>query len=65
MLVHLDGHQRCLWVTRDGQLLKQLPLKGLYPDSLDLYAYVELLKAEARSIEQYRHVHWEQRGDLL
>jgi hypothetical protein len=64
VLVQLDGHHACLIVTGDGKPLREFPLKGLYPNSMPLDDYVERLKAEARSIEQYRHFHWQQTGEL-
>jgi hypothetical protein len=64
VLVQLDGHRACLSVTRDGQWLQDFPVKGLYPEQMALMDYVEHLKDEARSIEQYRHFHWQQTGEL-
>lgn len=65
VLVRMDAPQRCLWVAQEGAPEKPLPLKGLYPDRMPLADFVEQLKTEARSIEQFHHSHWQQAGDLL
>lgn len=64
ILVHLDGHNRCLRVTVDGKLLpKALPLQETHPDQMDLQDYLPLLQREAMSIAAYRHMVWMQSGD--
>ena len=65
VLAQLDGPQRSLVVTGNGETLKVVPRKGLYPDHLSLTDFVAHLIDEARAIEQFRHLHWEQTGDLL
>jgi len=49
----------------DGKLLKVLSLMGLYPQEMPFVEYFEQIKAEARLLEQYRSLHWEQTGELL
>ncbi len=65
VLVHLDAPTATFHITRDGHLLKRLPMKGIHPLELDLFEYLRLAQAEARSIEQFRHAHWEQTGEML
>ena len=65
MLVQLDAEKAHLLVIGDGKLLKVFPLTGLLPHEMPLVDYVEHLKTEARFIEQYRRIHWEQTGELL
>lgn len=65
VLVHLDGQKARLLVTQSGNLLTVLPLKGIHAESLPLVEYLDLMKAEARSIEYFHHLHWEQTGDKL
>jgi hypothetical protein len=64
VLAQLDAQKSRLLVIGDGKLLKIFPLMELYPDELAYDDYVERIKAEARAIEQYRHLHWEQTGEL-
>lgn len=65
VLAQLDSARCCLVVTGNGETLKVVPLKGLYPDHLNLTDFVAHLLDEAQTIEQFRHLHWEQTGDLL
>jgi hypothetical protein len=65
VLVHLDGVKARLIITQNGKLLTIVDLKGIHPDLLALNDYLDLIKAEARSIEYFRHIHWEQPGDML
>jgi len=64
-LAQLNTPQACLHVFRDGRPLREFSLKGLYPDLMPLTDYLDYLKGEAPSIEQYRHFHWQQTGQLL
>lgn len=65
VLVHLDGHNRCLHVTLDGKLIpKPLPLKDIHPDHMDLQDYLLVLQQEAMSIASYRHRVWMQSGEV-
>jgi hypothetical protein len=64
VLVHLDAHQQCLWVSLDGKPLpKPLPLKGLHDGPLELQDYLKLLQEEAVSIAHYREMLWMQSAD--
>lgn len=64
VLVHLDGLKARLLITQNGKLLTILALKGIHPELLALADYLDLIKAEARSIEYFRHAHWEQAGEV-
>lgn len=64
VLVHLDAHQHCLWVSLDGHPLpKKLPLKGLIDGPLALPDYLKILQEEAMSIAHYHQLLWMQSGD--
>ncbi len=65
MLAQLDAEMARLSVIGDGKLFKVFPLIGLYPSDMPFVDYVERIKIEARFIEQYRRLHWEQTGELL
>lgn len=60
VLVHLDSLNARLLITQNGKVLKALPLKGILPEQLDFNDYLEIVKTEARFIEHYRHLYWEQ-----
>ena len=64
VLVHLDAQKQCLWVSNEGKPVKKLPLKGVYEDEIDLQDYLLLLQDEARSIERYRQMVWQQIGEV-
>lgn len=64
VLAQLDAEKAHLLVIGDGKLLKVFPLMGLLPNEMPLADYVERLKTEARYIEQFRRIHWEQTGEL-
>jgi hypothetical protein len=64
VLVHLDAQKHCLRVTVDGKPLpKELPLKDLHKETLELQAYLKILQEEALSIAHYRHMLWMQSGE--
>ena len=65
VLAQLVAPTAQLIITHNGAILRLVALKGLYPDTLRLVDYVERLQAEARSIEHFRQVHWEQTSDVL
>jgi len=65
VLAHLDSSKARFIVSLNGKTLRILPLKGIHPETLSLPDYLELIQAEARSIEQFRHLSWEKPSDLL
>jgi hypothetical protein len=65
VLVHLDAPHALFNITCEGSVLKSLPMKGLQREELDFSSYLQLMKAEARAIERYRHLHREQTGDTF
>ncbi|MHB8630133.1 MAG: integrase core domain-containing protein [Aggregatilineales bacterium] len=64
VLVHLDAQKTAFNITHNGRLLRSMPMKGLHPDELDLLDFIEIHKAEARTIEQFRIANWQQTGDI-
>ncbi len=58
VLVHLDAAQALFHISINGDVVKVLSIKGLYPGQLALCDYVEILKAEAHFIEQYHITNW-------
>jgi hypothetical protein len=65
VLVHLDAHRRCLWISWEGlKLPKRLPLQGLQSEYLDLGTYLRVLQDEARSIAAYRRMLWQQTSEV-
>lgn len=65
VLANLNGDNARFIVSLNGRTLCTLPLKGIHPDLLALADYLELMKSEARAIAQFRHLHWEQPGEVL
>lgn len=65
VLVHLDAPRALFHITCEGTVLKSLPMKGLQREMLDFSSYLQRMKAEARTVERYRHLHWEQTGDTF
>lgn len=63
VLVHLDAHQPCFFVTSQGELIKQLDILGLHHQPMDFQTYLVAMKAEARSIERHRLALWYRTGD--
>jgi hypothetical protein len=64
VLVQLDALQRCLRVSHEGQLVKQLPLRGLYGmEAMDFSAFLIAMQAEARTVEWHHHFLWERQSD--
>ncbi|KAB2866658.1 MAG: transposase [Anaerolineae bacterium] len=49
LLLRLEAHQQALEVLFQGQLLKQLPLKGLVHQALTFDAYLQLMMQEAEA----------------
>ncbi len=49
----IDAPNRLILVLLDDQLLKSIPLKGLYDSTLPFERYIELIKAEAISDLRY------------
>ena len=64
VLVHLDAAQALFQITLNGEVVKVLNIKGLYPGQLALFDYVEILKVETRFIEQYHITNWQKTGDM-
>src|SRR5579871_1045603 len=65
VLAQVDAEKAHLLVIGDGKLLKTFPLMGLLPNEMPLVDFVERLKTEARFVEQYRRIHWEQTGEFV
>lgn len=63
VLVRLDADHQKFDILLDGKWLKAFDIKGLHPGRMDLYEFVELLKVEARAIEQFRIATWQQTGE--
>jgi len=63
VLVHLDAQRQVFFVTCDDQLLKDVEIRGLLPETLDFQSYLVALKQEARTIEWHRHITWYKRAE--
>ena len=63
VLVQLAAPSAHFHISFNGEVVRVLPVKGLHPNQMTLFDYVEVLKTEARFIEHYRLVHWQQTGD--
>lgn len=56
VLLRLDAHQQVLDVLLQGQLIKQLPIKGLVHEPLAFDAYLRLMLQEAEAEwRRYQH----------
>ena len=64
VLLHVDADQRLFHVTLDGQVLKRLPIRGLFGESMDFEVYLTAMRAEARTIAAHHRLLWERPGDL-
>lgn len=65
VLVQLDAPSAQFHMTHKGDLLKTLPVKGLHPGPMNLLDYVEILKTEARFIEQHHISSWHKPAEPL
>jgi|GEM_PF-1312035 len=64
VLVHLDASYARFYISFNGAVMHMLSTKALHPNQMTLFDHVEVLKTEARFIEQYRLTHWQQIGDI-
>lgn len=64
VLVHLDTEQACFFVSSGANVLKRLPLKGLYGGEMDFSSYLIAMQAEAQTVEYHRHLWWEKLGEI-
>lgn len=64
VLVHLDADNEAFFVTCEDQVLKQVDVKGLLPDTMDFQTYLVALKQEARTISSHLHLSWHKAGDV-
>lgn len=53
--VQIDGRQRQLVISHNGQVIKQVPIKGLVGHPLPFAAFVERLEVEARRHDRIQH----------
>jgi len=53
--IQIDGRQRQLVISQNGQVIKQLPIKGLVGHTLPFAAFVERLEAEAGQHDRLQH----------
>jgi len=65
VLLHVDARQQVFHVILDGQLVKQLPIRGLYSEPMDLDVYLTVLRGEARTIAAHHRLLWERPGTVL
>jgi hypothetical protein len=64
VLLHVDAEQHRFLVTREGQVVKQLPIQGLHGQPLDFYDYLMRLRAEVQVIAAHHRLVWERTGDV-
>jgi len=63
VLVHLDAQHALFRITHNDETVKQCDIKGLPPSEMNLFDYAEVLKAEARFIEQHYFTSWQKTED--
>lgn len=63
VLVHVDSQNKMFHITCEGQLIKTLPIQGLYERRLRFWDYFRYIQAEARTIEQHHRLLWQRAGD--
>jgi len=63
VLLQLDAETRVFHVTHEGKTVKELPIRGLLPQTMDFQAYLRVMKEEAGQIARYRQMQWEKVGD--
>ena len=67
VLVHVDAHNRQFVITQDGEMIKQVIMKGTYrqPNQpMDFQMYLGLMQREARTLEQHRWLMWYTTNDI-
>jgi hypothetical protein len=50
-------------IMPNGETVKQCDIKGMHPSQMAVYDYLEILKTEARFIDQYHFTSWQKTGD--
>ena len=63
VLLQMDAEKRVFHVTHEGKTVKELPIRGLLPETMDFQAYLRVMKEEAGQIARYRQMQWEKVGD--
>lgn len=56
VVLYVDGKEQAFWVLHHNQRIKELPIKGLKGDTMSYQRFVQIMAAEARSMERYRQM---------
>jgi transposase InsO family protein len=59
VLVHLDAKQCLFHFSLEGRVVKSLPIRGVYGETLRFWDYFRLIQAEARMVELHHAALWE------
>ena len=63
VFAQLDADHRCFMFSDGQQIVKRIPIAGLYGEALmDIHHYIQLAQAESRLIESHHRALWEQQA---
>jgi hypothetical protein len=63
VLVHVDALQQAFHFSVEGQLVKTVPIQGLYGMEMDFNLFLVAMCSEARLIALHRQALWERPGN--